>query len=166
MAGFLHADGSLLANRKQIMVLLAARDRNHLKRFASIFPVAVRPGQTCDKRTGKTYRWVRSTLNSVHMWKKLSEMGVKSEGDMVYGHVSSELIRHFVRGYFDGDGSIGCYGRSNRASHRFTLVGDFGFLEATRSIMCGELGLKPNDVAPNGNIWRLAWAGVVAGQDS
>ena len=44
------------------------------------------------------------------------------------------LIRHFVRGYFDGDGCV-----SNRI---FSIVGTDDFLSDTQNILIKELGLS------------------------
>lgn len=30
---------------------------------------------------------------------------------MKFPQIKQELVRHFIRGYFDGDGTLGCYGK-------------------------------------------------------
>lgn len=46
-----------------------------------------------------------------------------------------DLEHHFIRGYFDGDGSIGLYNRKDRPSPvlKVSIAGTLNFLEGIRS---------------------------------
>lgn len=55
--------------------------------------------------------------------------------------VPDELISHFIRGYFDGDGSIQ-YHRYKSPIWRFTFMGPSVFLQKINDILYKECGLK------------------------
>ena len=66
--------------------------------------------------------------------------------------INKNLIRHFIRGYFDGDGSLGDYGKYN-----YTRVsiecGSKIFLEQLKSFLL-DIGIT-SGVSPDGKCWKL-----------
>lgn len=57
--------------------------------------------------------------------KGLSQQKTKLLDGTIFTHVSENLARHFVRGYFDGDG---CISKINVAEYRISVCGTEAFL--------------------------------------
>lgn len=114
--GFLYADGWVFGGR--LGIKLQRRDREHLVAFSqAIFGCdrvkdGVSRGSTLD--TGRVIRGGDHsvvTVSSVEMVGQLAVLGMVPKKSLTHGlptatQVPSHLLRHFIRGYFDGDGSI------------------------------------------------------------
>ena len=125
--GFLMADGWISRNKKTnagaVGIDLQYGDINHLRKF--------------NKSIGGNYkitdRWRKCTLSkddtkhhhctirifSHIMYESLEKLGFNQDKtfNCRFPKISNELLRHFLRGYFDGDG---CFGYSkNRLGVRF-----------------------------------------------
>ena len=65
------------------------------------------------------------------MWESLNKLGCKPNKSLILEFpkeeyfTSPDLIRHFIRGYWDGDGSLGIYNNINYAS----VIGTKAFVE-------------------------------------
>lgn len=117
--GFIFADGYIQSKEviqfKWIFRIgLAIVDTYHLEKFNSFMKC----------KTNKVFiskyhqngiekeRCVWTCANK-HLWTTLNNLGCIPNKSLVlkFPKIKQELIRHFVRGYFDGDGSLGCYGQ-------------------------------------------------------
>jgi hypothetical protein len=160
--GFILADGGLHKNGKQIRILLASRDRHHLVSLAKLFDVNVRDEAVADSRTGKTYNRSIVQFNSVHMWRAIVEKGVPqrkcdfASADFLR-HIPDELLRHFVQGYFDGDG---CIGKIGRAEYRMTIVGPHCIVAALKEVVWHALHVPCSEPGFGKGIWRVTWCGT------
>lgn len=105
--GFFYADAYNNEKLGRIVIELQEQDKKHLQKCAKFF------GQPRDpfiqyKNKGK-YIAYRLELNSKHLTKVLADKGchkAKSFNIFFPNWLNQELIRHFIRGYFDGDGCI------------------------------------------------------------
>ena len=97
--------------------------------------------------------WV-TTFHSRHLFESLQRLGgyrAKSR-TVTFPAIPKKYLRDFIRGYFDGDGSVHFIHYTSTKDHRprqelrsnFTS-GSIKFLEELRSILSEELGL-PNKV--------------------
>ena len=113
--GFLYADGYVeTVDKKHHLVLaLAKKDRQHIERFnnflQSNYPIhdyIIKTGEF----SGKEYSKVM--LNSPHLVETLISYGCTPRKSLTLKFPdfnifkSQSLINHFIRGYFDGDGSV------------------------------------------------------------
>ena len=135
--GFFCADGHIYKSLKQISILLSGRDKEHLAKFAAIFLRPLEVSSYEDQRTHKTYESVRLVLSSKGMCSDLLAKGIpqqKTEGldGSVFGHIPMDVLHHFVRGYFDGDG---CISEINIAEYRVTICGTRTFLLSLRHLL-------------------------------
>lgn len=112
--GFIYADGNIDTNNNQpnrLRLTLKASDRDILEKIASELNYS---GQIVEKYTtshGNPYKICNLNLNSVELVTDLIHLGVTPNKTFKidfpsYNQVPKHLIRHFIRGYFDGDGSI------------------------------------------------------------
>ena len=106
--GFIYADGCV--HKRTLIVSLAYKDRNHLvklrdfmqskspiKRITANNPRAF---SSCDN--------ARIEFTDRHLASRLIELGIlpkRTNLDRVHNNIQCRSIRHWLRGFFDGDGS-------------------------------------------------------------
>lgn len=117
--GLLFADGNIYTARNRVQITLANEDSYILKAFAN-----------CIRYTGKLYidreKYSKLILPSKKMCEDLTKLGCTPNKSLTLQFptkVPKELIHHFIRGFFDGDGSI-TYGKSGTHCS-FTSVESF-----------------------------------------
>ena len=82
-------------------------------------------------------------IENKYLSKKLSELGVvqRKTFNIVFPQwLDKELYRHFIRGYFDGDGCI--YIGENCKNPTFSIVGTYEFLTDVQNILIEECCLN------------------------
>ena len=117
--GFLYADGSISTPRygEQCFKLsLQSKDQEILEKmqqdFHSTYPL--RFGNSKRLSTGEISQLVTLEQRSQKTVNDLKRLGCVERKSLILtfpepNQVSPEYIYSFIRGYFDGDGSIGCY---------------------------------------------------------
>lgn len=101
--GFLYADGSVGSKEDKIELGLAEKDLEHIKKFKSFMQIK---NKISYRPKTKSYR---ISFRSEKCKKDLIKKGCVPKKSLVLVFPSEEqvpnnLIRHFIRGYFDGDG--------------------------------------------------------------
>lgn len=140
--GFLYADGYNDERNYSINLSLIETDIAILEKFKGILK-STRPLQYVKikhKVLNIQNQW-RLALSSKHMSQQLVKLGcmqAKTFKITFPNWLREDLLRHFIRGYFDGDGSISI------SKHRetFTMVGTESFLEEVQTVLMRELGLN------------------------
>ena len=105
--GFFYADAYNNEKLGRIVIELQEQDREHLIKCARFFGKPRDPFKQL-KNKGK-YIAFRLELNSKHLSQSLASKGchqTKSFDIKFPTWLNDNLIHHFIRGYFDGDGSI------------------------------------------------------------
>lgn len=116
--GFLYADGNVSYGKDQygnkkgctVELTLAEQDKNHLYKFLKCldadnnYPLKKR----IVKLNEKEFISYRLSLNSVVLGNDLENLGCIPHKSLILRrpNIAKHLIRHFVRGYFDGDGCV------------------------------------------------------------
>ena len=137
--GFIFADGyiSSKSNKKSdynFEISLKGSDTSHLEKF-NIFMKHIhnniRIGSVrCGKKQCSRCRW---SIRNKHLWETLNSHGCTPRKSLTLQfpdeHIfqSKDLIRHFIRGYFDGDGCITYCDKSHLHPH-ISFLGTFDFL--------------------------------------
>lgn len=109
--GFLYADGYVSDAKNDIEIGLAKKDMAHLEK-AKLFFDTDRPLHKKTKRTGeKEYVGYRLIITSQKLKTDLINKGCVNKKSLILKfptekQVPKTLLPHFVRGYFDGDGSV------------------------------------------------------------
>lgn len=106
--GFLYADGNIASNRPKISVNLSIKDENHLRKFMKFL------NYTYDMRYQKQINGdiCRMSFDNSHMVNTLISYGCVPKKSLILKFPSAdvfkdaELVRSFIRGYFDGDGCV------------------------------------------------------------
>jgi len=108
--GFIMADGYNNVKKRYVNIRLALQDESHLEKISKCVgsnkPIrrVISSGYS-----GNDYESCQITLDSVKLSEQLEHLGIdgdKSNNLRFPSELSSELYPHFIRGYFDGDGSV------------------------------------------------------------
>lgn len=132
--GFIYADGYISSsplkssgkNAYTFELSLKIEDQNHLKILQKELNTE-RPVLVADNRC-------RFLVNSKHFWKTLNNYGCTPNKSLTLKFPdikifnSKNLIRHFMRGYFDGDGCIS-YSNKEHTILNMQLLGTKDFLQ-------------------------------------
>ena len=117
--GFIFADGTINSspleiNKKPkytIEISLKADDFHHLKKFNTFMKYKKNGVKIQDAKCGKVIcKRCRWTITDKHLWETLNNYGCTPKKSLTLKFPdenifkSKDLIRHFIRGYFDGDG--------------------------------------------------------------
>jgi hypothetical protein len=129
--GFLYADGCIHKNKKgyyKFELGLKESDKNHIEKFKKFIS-----SKHIIKYREKT-KSVRLSFADSIFCNDLIKLGCTPKKSLTLSfptteQLPKELIRHFIRGYVDGDGSFGLYKTKNRYNCIFSLLGTKSFLE-------------------------------------
>lgn len=132
--GFIFADGTISSDplydykKKSYTFELSLKneDSNHLEKLRTLFNTP-RPIINSENRC-------RLLVNSKHLWETLNNYGCTPRKSLTLQFPdknifkTEDLIRHFIRGYFDGDGCIS-YGNTDHTILNMQLLGTKNFLQ-------------------------------------
>jgi hypothetical protein len=155
--GFIYADGNVSKNRNMFQINLQIKDYSHLMKLTNIFN-----GKTkiynikCDKIEWgfkkKLIQQCRLTICNQELKNDLISKGVvpmKSYIDSIdiFNYIPDNLLNHFVRGYFDGDGWISKI-KSEKwgESYKIGFVGQFKFIEKIKNILIRQVNMKDKKI--------------------
>ena len=176
VAGFIAADGCLHEGRrgksgKHITIKLKSSDREILEKIVALLEFEGRITETTSppRRLGDPEtRCASVSISSVQIFDDLVRrfgLGPRKSLTMIFperltGH---PLVSHFLRGYWDGDGTVGRYLRakgSKRKDARCSLRGTPDFLLAVSGIFekNAVAGLR-KEISMDSNQGRLTYVG-------
>lgn len=137
--GFIFADG-YVSDKSSFELSLAEKDYNHLVKFNKFMkhedPKHVKINKASYNK--KRCRW---SIRNIHLNKILNSYGCTPRKSLTLEFPKLEifkdksLIRHFIRGYFDGDGCITRYINSKTVSPDINLLGTSNFCDTLATIL-------------------------------
>jgi intein-encoded DNA endonuclease-like protein len=107
--GFIFADGNISNKNNYIRVNLAGKDINHLIKLKKFLNYK---REINVYKTKQGYFISRLSVSNKHLWNRLNEIGCVPNKTKVLKfpieifNGDENLIRHFIRGYWDGDGCL------------------------------------------------------------
>ena len=120
--GFLASDGNV-DSKNRVRIMLNYDDTGHLEKFKEFLGSTHQVSSNTDKYYRSSFE-----LTSRHICCKLKEyfniIPNKTDRLKFPSNLNTEQLRHYLRGYFDGDGSI-CESFSNKNSTTATLYATF-----------------------------------------
>ena len=137
--GFLYADGSVSSTDNRIELGLAEKDLNHIEKFKEFIGV---PNKISYRPQTKSYRYI---FKSIPCKEDLIKQGCMPKKSLILKfpteqQVPNYLIKHFIRGYFDGDGWF-----SNTSScFQVGIIGTEDFIKGFLNII--EIQNKNNKI--------------------
>ncbi len=120
LLGFYTADGSIDEKRKTFRIHLSIKDSELVYLYKDIISPDARLFSVADnyKTTGRDGKEITGhgsigvDISSAILVNDQVELGIgykKTYSNLTIPNIPENLIRHFVRGFFDGDGSISTY---------------------------------------------------------
>lgn len=125
LLGFVLADGHV--TKSGVEIQLSDKDSDFLSGISNLIfeEDKTTHKSTYLKATKKTYNLRRLWINSPKMAKDLENMGylgAKSFTLQFPSVLPDDLVHHFIRGYFDGDGCISCKTNPNDSAKRYQIT--------------------------------------------
>lgn len=160
--GFLYADGDISRFKHSITLALKESDYDHLVKFKQSLDLPNKITQKIkyDKKTEKTYYGytIGFTCQSIH--QDLINLGCTPRKSLTLkfpeeDKVPKTLQRHFIRGYFDGDGCI------LKTHLTVNLLGTYEFLD--KCMECFGLHKNKISLCSNHNqTYSITYSGIFA----
>jgi DNA-binding CsgD family transcriptional regulator len=164
--GFLTADGSLSGN--QILLRLTVKDKDHLEKFKKFLGSDAEVKEYIAKGFNKEYPAAKFVVNSKKMANRLRDLGFVKDRKNVYpdwlNELSDDQFRHWLRGLWDGDGTVGIKS-GNYGANYYPYVSLCGYLELLKPAierLISILGVRRNMFLLKGNnkkIVSIDWEG-------
>ncbi|KAA0888766.1 hypothetical protein [Oryzomonas rubra] len=174
--GFIMADGCVFSGRSPgLRIGLKASDSGHLESFK----VAIRSDHPVKFSTHKYIlhgetRHAEACAIDIRdktLFDSLVSHGCipnKTNVDTAVTGIPDRLFRHFVRGYFDGDGCIVFHSRKNRTSksglptieQAWSCVGNGSIMSYLRDGICQCTGLVLSGIKQHHGCWHLRASGI------
>lgn len=152
--GFMYADGYVSKNVDKFALSLAEKDKNHVGEFRDF----IVPDRELEYQEGqKSYR---ITISSKEITADLVSKGCTPQKSLTLqpppeGAIPDQLVRHFIRGYFDGDGSAMLKKNGSRVC--ISILGTESMLEfivsyfKSQGVACRSKIRKPKEY--NAYVW-------------
>ena len=140
--GFIAADGNINSNRRQVIFSLAIKDKKMVEKFKEALESTNPIHYYSRKINGRISEKARLIIRSKKLCNDLINKGVVPRKSLILKppkNVPNHLVRHWVRGYFDGDGSV-YFRKIKRNGSRRKRVSISGTEEVMRFIQ-KKLGL-------------------------
>ena len=118
--GFIAADGCVYKNKQsyRLQINLKGSDIDHLKKFQKAI---CSDYKITEKKVGKAQsNTCQLKINSTKMCNDLIKNNIIERKSIIFEPpiLNKNLMSHFIRGYFDGDGWITSYKRKNSNGYR------------------------------------------------
>lgn len=128
--GFLYADGYVSKDSTNMELSLAEKDVSHLIKFNECLSSTYEIKNRVVELDGKFYNSCRLIFSSSVLKRDLCSHGCipQKTFDLKMPNIDDNLMRHFIRGYFDGDGCISLQDTLNKTQMTFSS-GCYSFLE-------------------------------------
>lgn len=166
--GWILSDGHINKKTNCVSIKLQLSDRQILETIKSIIqytgPIGVEKRKSCNFINSNFQDRACLTIYSEHLKKSLNELGFdnrKSENMLFPTFLREDLIHHFIRGYFDGDGCISYTYHKGVLMAEMNLIGTKAFCDSLVKILNKQTGCQyrfGTRVYNNGNV-RVRLAG-------
>jgi intein/homing endonuclease len=160
--GFLFADGCIYQNEKRFRINLAIKDKDHLEKFAKFlnFTGDIREFEGSGFRNEKDKRFKSCCIQfrNSKIWNDLNSKGCTPNKSLTLKFPdlsifkSEDLVRHFIRGYVDGDGWLTNSKNKNTYKQQIGAIGTPEFLKGLNDYIKpvnGSIKSKDSEDHPN-----------------
>lgn len=165
--GWLYSDGNNFTKTGEIKIKIQERDSGILETLGKrIFEDSEFKITEVLRTDGQDQRIL--SFSSVYTSKVLVDKGVLNKKSLILKFPTEEqvpknLLSHFIRGYFDGDGCITTYmiksGSKFKLTGVFSIVGTESFCLDCRNFISNEISLKKTKIISQANVFKLSWGG-------
>lgn len=169
--GFIYADGciSQIFNKKTgalksktMEISLAERDKPHLEKLLSSLKSNKPIEQKIIRLKGIEYASCKVSINNKKICEDLMSLGCIPKKSLTIGFpkeniVSKSLLKHFIRGYFDGDGCVSY--NHEKLIYIVNFVGTESMLNGIQNVVEELLGLTKTTIKEKGKAFQVNWGG-------
>lgn len=141
--GFIYADGCNFTPSNLIRITLKDTDKDFLE-LLRLEMKNEKPLKFIDKNQRSKNGCVTLELQSKHMSEKLEELGCPNNKSLILqfpNFISEELMSHFIRGYFDGDGYIQDPEKRSNCTMIIIVSSKF-FIDSLKNYLQENLGIE------------------------
>jgi len=162
--GFWYADGYITPDSTVVELTLAEKDLVHLEKFRDIISTKHLISRKEVKLKGKVFIAYRLLITNPYIRNALIANGCVPNKSLILKFPSEEIVpkslrKHFIRGYVDGDGSIGCY-LEPMLRLSFSVLGTKEFLTSIQDVFYEEiLGYTKVTIGTHGGIFQFSKGG-------
>ncbi len=140
--GLLYADGNNNEDRGVIALRLSEYDKDILLKFNK----AIQSNRPLQYIKTKEIKWANvwgAHVNNKHMSNSLRNLGCsqRKSFSITIPDIHKDLMNHFVRGYYDGDGSIYIGSGKAKNNRQITITGATLFCKQLGSFLKKELDI-------------------------
>lgn len=142
--GFLYADGCVHSNSNEISITL--KDRDHLEKFRKAIKSNNKIGESIDKRFSSMPKIYHFSIKDKQLKSDLIKWGCVPNKSLTLTKIPNiprDFVSHFIRGYFDGDGSL--HWLNGTKNFRISFVGTAPFLKDIQKELGLSLSLGQNE---------------------
>lgn len=156
--GFIAADGSIAKHRRALHVKLRGPDRPHLEALAAALeatnPIYTMGNGQCGLVVHSDGLVEGLFKHGVHQRK---EQTLEWPSNMLH----PRMLRHYLRGYIDGDGCFSSYKRANKKTPQMqlTILGSKPFLIGLEDYLLRFADIGPTKMGMSGAIHRIQHTG-------
>ena len=164
--GFLYADGCITDysydKYRVLSIALSQIDKDYLQQLCDIFNNELGKQYTI-KHSQNTCSY-RLTIANTVLIQNLIKLGITHQktyenSSFVFDNVPTHLKQHFIRGYFDGDGTIGIY--KNKCQIGFVSLNQ-KLLQSILDYLHNDLNFNFGKLRLDAKCYRLCLAGNVS----
>ena len=171
LAGFIAADGSVQYRKysKILKITLALQDKGHLEKIKNMLSSNHPIKEYLVKKSNLVKKETKSAelqIANSKLVDDLKKFGIVPNKTKTYRMpdwlVNHQLVHHFMRGYFDGDGTV-CY--SGLAKNRkvrqlsWNVLGTEYFVDQYRKILAQSLQIEELKIIKHKSIFKIATTG-------
>jgi hypothetical protein len=146
--GLLYADGCNQSNRPRISIKLQERDKEILEKFRDDLQSNIKLKLIDYKKYNKNNQnQILLVIDSKHMADSLKRLGCIPKKSLTlkfptFEQVPEHLLKHFIRGYFDGDGCLSwSFSRTKKIEASFSFISTNDFFVGVKTFINKELGI-------------------------
>jgi len=146
--GLLYADGNNYVrelHNYEVSIKLQAQDKIILEKFKNLISPQSSLKLIIDKKTNNLYYLFK--INNKKISEQLSCLGCIPNKSLLLkfpNFIEEKLINHFIRGYFDGDGSLYCKKpkyKTNYINYGLSIVSSKMFCEEIKHIIENKINI-------------------------
>lgn len=174
--GFIYADGCNKFKKRKIVIRMSAVSKNIVEKISALIfknnsneriKEKSEKFSYISKKTGEKVNTINKvselTINSAHMCKALSKLGCVPNKSLILTFptwlTDPELQRHFIRGFYDGDGGISLNINKEKDKVSARITSTLSFLTTIKQIVKQQLGIEFGTIQPNGTVFITGTSG-------
>lgn len=155
LLGFIFADGCNQIDANYVRIEVAQKDKDILEKFSKLIYLnepldrifyTERSKKLNGAEESSEYYHCHLNINSKRICKVLEKLGCIARKSLTVKFPESiicpELQRHFIRGYYDGDGGTWVSKENDKHAATCKILGTFEFCHAMIEIIFNQTGLK------------------------